>query len=251
VYSTKSAKGIVGEVFKVIKYDSLYNEHSISNTYRGKGEKLYTSQIKENIERDNRGNVVGKLFQAVTENPQTDEVANFYGYLKNNIKYGKRKDSDLNRISNFIKGADLEKRKEEKKNDIYIPRFDMTPKEDEPYRIVEDMPRFPGCESEEMSDIEKVKCSKDKFKAYISSHLKYPATAKNDGYEGKCYVEFVVNKDGKISDVKIVRRKREDLAEEAFRIVNEMNENGIVWRSGKQRGRSVRVYYSTVVEFKL
>lgn len=251
VYSTKSAKGIVGEVFKVIRYDSLYNEYTISSTFRGKGEKLYTSQIKENIKRDKKGNVIGKFFQAVTENPQSDEVSTFSGYLQNKIEYGKRKESDLKRLNNFIKVEELENRNEEEKNEIYIPSFDMTPKENEPHRIVEDMPRFPGCEETDMSDMEKEKCSRQKLKAYVASHLKYPASAKNDGYEGKCYVQFVVNKDGKISDIKIQRSRREDLDREAIRIFSEMNKNGIVWRAGKQRGRNVRVYYSAFVEFKL
>ena len=78
------------------------------------------------------------------------------------------------------------------------------PKNPEIFKVVEQMPRFPGCE-ETGSEEEKQDCAKTKMLQYIYKNLKYPAIAREKGAEGMAVLQFVVTETGKIDDVKIVR----------------------------------------------
>ncbi len=74
------------------------------------------------------------------------------------------------------------------------------------------------------------------FYKYISRNIKYPAQAKRMGIEGKVFVQFVVEKDGSLTDVKAVRGIGAGCDEEAERVVRDAKK----WKPGKQRGRPVR-----------
>lgn len=71
--------------------------------------------------------------------------------------------------------------------------------------------------------------------------------ARENGIEGIVYVTFVVDKDGKVKDAKILRGKGAGLDEEALRVVRSMPD----WKPGKQNGRAVAVQYNLPVNFKL
>ena len=123
--------------------------------------------------------------------------------------------------------------------------------ETEIFKVVEQMPRFPGCENAGGTEAEKKQCADKKMLEFIYKNIKYPAIARENGVEGTAVITFVVEKDGKVSDVQIVRDIGAQCGSEAMRVVNLMNEQGIKWTPGKQRGRPVRVQFNLPVKFKL
>ncbi len=103
----------------------------------------------------------------------------------------------------------------------------------EPLTIVEEMPEFPG--------------GKEALFAYIGKELKYPVEAVENGIEGTVFIAFVVEPDGLITDVKLLRGIGGGCNEEATRVVKGMPK----WVPGKQRGKAVRVRYNLPIRFKL
>lgn len=122
------------------------------------------------------------------------------------------------------------------------------PPPDEPdfFKVVEEMPTFPGCESVGNKD-ERKKCADEKMLQFIYKNIKYPAIARENGVEGMVVVRFIVEKDGKITDAHVVRDIGAQCGGEALRVVGMMPK----WNSGKQRGRPVRVQFNLPVRFKL
>jgi protein TonB len=106
--------------------------------------------------------------------------------------------------------------------------------EEEIFMVVETMPEFPGGQAE-------------LFK-YLSENVKYPVIAQENGIQGRVICQFVVNKDGSIVDVEVVRSGGDaSLDKEAVRVIKSMPK----WKPGKQRGKAVRVKYTVPVNFKL
>ncbi len=101
------------------------------------------------------------------------------------------------------------------------------------FDVVEVMPSFPGGNGALMS--------------YLSSHIKYPAVAQEQGIQGRVVVSFVVERDGSITDVRTVRSVDPSLDREAERVVKGMPR----WNPGKQNGSAVRVKYNVPVAFRL
>jgi len=123
--------------------------------------------------------------------------------------------------------------------------------EEEIFKVVEQMPRFPGCEDSGGTDKEKEDCAKQKMLQYIYKNLKYPAIARENGVEGMAVIQFVVEKDGSVADARIVRDPGAGTGDNALKVVNAMNNMGAKWTPGKQRGRPVKVQYTLPVKFKL
>lgn len=114
------------------------------------------------------------------------------------------------------------------------------------FKVVEDMPEFPGCE--ETSDKqERSKCSQEKMIDFIYNNLEYPKIAGDNGVEGMVVIQFVVQKDGVLDNIKIVRDIGAGCGAEAERIVRKMPK----WNPGKQRGRPVNVQFNLPVRFKM
>lgn len=82
---------------------------------------------------------------------------------------------------------------------------------------------------------------------FIYDNIQYPGIARENGVEGTVVVQFVVEKDGSITDVKVIRDIGAGCGAEAMRVVNKMPK----WNPGKQRGRPVRVQFNLPVKFKL
>lgn len=100
--------------------------------------------------------------------------------------------------------------------------------------IVETMPEFPG--------------GQQALFKYLSENVKYPAIAQENGIQGRVICQFVVNKDGAIVDVEVVRSGGDpSLDKEALRVIKSMPK----WKPGKQRGKAVRVKYTVPVNFRL
>jgi len=107
-------------------------------------------------------------------------------------------------------------------------------KENKVFQFVEQMPSFPGGEKELMK--------------YLSKHINYPSVARENNIQGTVVVQFVVNTDGTIVDIKTVSKKKGGgLEQEAVRVVKEMPK----WTPGKQNGRAVRVQFSLPIRFTL
>ena len=125
------------------------------------------------------------------------------------------------------------------------------PKEgEEIFKVVEQMPRFPGCENELIDNKAKEDCAKQKMLQYIYKNLKYPAIARENGVEGMCVIQFVVDKTGGVSNVKIVRDIGADCGIAALSVVEGMNKLPQKWTPGKQGGKNVKVLYTLPVRFK-
>lgn len=106
-------------------------------------------------------------------------------------------------------------------------------KEEEIFVIVEEMPSFPG------GDV--------KMMEYLAKNIKYPQMARESGIQGRVFINFVVEPDGHVSNVKVIRGIGGGCDEEAVRVVKAMPK----WKAGKQRGKAVRVSYNLPVNFRL
>lgn len=105
--------------------------------------------------------------------------------------------------------------------------------ENKVFDIVEQQPLFPGGPAALMK--------------YLSENTKYPVVAQENGVQGRVTVQFVVEKDGSISDVHVLRGVDPSLDKEAVRVVKSMPR----WTPGKQNGITVRVNYRVPVLFRL
>jgi bla regulator protein blaR1 len=83
--------------------------------------------------------------------------------------------------------------------------------------------------------------------AFLGENIEYPESAQNDGIAGRVFVQFVVEKDGSITDVHILRSVREDLDKEAVRVVESMPN----WIPGEMRGKAVRVVFNLPIKYTL
>lgn len=121
---------------------------------------------------------------------------------------------------------------------------------DEVFSVVEDPPRFPGCEGI-TNKKERDNCAQQKMLEFIYINIKYPAAAVTKKVQGIAVIRFVVDKDGSLKDIHIVRNPGEQLGEEARRVVEMMNDMPDRWIPGKQHGKPVKVYFNIPVKFKL
>jgi len=118
---------------------------------------------------------------------------------------------------------------------VYVPvsKEEENLPEDEIFIVVESMPEFPGGDAA--------------LYAFLENNMKYPEMAKEVGISGKVYITFVVEKDGSITNVRLLRGIGGGCDEEAMRVVQSMP----VWTPGKQRNIPVRVQYNFGVKFTL
>ena len=108
-----------------------------------------------------------------------------------------------------------------------------TSKEDTVYQICEKMPQYPGGEAAMMK--------------YVAKNIKYPQEAKDKDIDGRVFVGFVIEKDGSVSNVKVVRGIGGGCDVEAVRVIKGMPK----WKPGMQKGKPVRVNYMIPINFKL
>lgn len=101
------------------------------------------------------------------------------------------------------------------------------------FLVVEDMPLFPGGEAA--------------MYKFIGKNIEYPRMAKESGISGRVFVTFVVERDGKVTDVQVLRGIGGGCDEEAVRVIQAMPR----WSPGKQRGKPVRVQYRMPIKFTL
>ena len=124
------------------------------------------------------------------------------------------------------------------------------PEVEEIFTVVEEMPRFPGCE-DKTDKAERKKCADEKMLQFIYKNIKYPPIARENGVEGSVVIRFYIDKDGTVKDPQILKDIGAGCGTEAMRVVNLMNGMGEKWIAGKQRGKAVKVYFNLPVRFRL
>ena len=105
--------------------------------------------------------------------------------------------------------------------------------EDEVFVVVEEDPEFPG--------------GIEALYRYLASNIKYPEQAKAEKIQGHVYVTFIIEKDGSISNIKLLRDIGGGCGQEAVRVVQAMPK----WKPARQRGKRVRAQYTLPINFKL
>ena len=103
-----------------------------------------------------------------------------------------------------------------------------------PFQLVETKPKFQGGDP-------------NAFSAWVNKHLEYPEVARENGVSGRVMLQFTVNPDGSVSDVKVLRGVDPALDNEAVRVVKSSPK----WEPGRQRDRAVKVSYTFPVIFQL
>ena len=113
-----------------------------------------------------------------------------------------------------------------------------------PFAVIEDVPIYPGCER--VAKSQRRTCFQDKINQHIKRNFRYPEIAQEMGIQGRVYVNFIIGKDGVISNVRM-RGPDKNLEQEAGRIIGRLPQ----MTPGKQRGRPVRVPFSIPITFRL
>ncbi|MBR1878946.1 MAG: energy transducer TonB [Paludibacteraceae bacterium] len=145
----------------------------------------------------------------------------------------------LNVVEDNVETESIEiNTEDDKETEVVIAAPVEAPEEEEEeevvFVVVESMPEFPG--------------GQQALFKYLAENVKYPVIAQENGIQGRVICQFVVNKDGKIVDVEVVRSGGDpSLDKEAVRVIKSMPN----WKAGKQRGKAVRVKYTLPVNFKL
>ena len=103
-----------------------------------------------------------------------------------------------------------------------------------PFQLVEEKPTFQGGDANE-------------FSKWVNAHLSYPEIAKENGVQGRVTLQFTVEADGRVTNVRVLRGVDESLDKEAVRVVSSSPK----WKPGKQRDRAVKVTYTFPVIFQL
>lgn len=123
------------------------------------------------------------------------------------------------------------------------------------YKVVEEAPRFPGCEQLDTTAEVRAKCAEQALLMFFNRNIVYPQVARQEQIEGTVVLSLVVEPDGLISNPTIIKDIGGGCGEEALRVANAMNEvlrrNNLRWTPGKIKGRPVRTQVTIPIRFKL
>lgn len=115
-----------------------------------------------------------------------------------------------------------------------VKKVEEKAEDDAPFLIAEEMPKFEG------GDL-------TKFRTWVMGRLKYPQIAAENGISGRVTLTFVIEKDGRLTNIQVIQSPDRSLSEEATRVLNTSPK----WTPGKQRSSPVRVKYTLPVEFRI
>lgn len=130
-------------------------------------------------------------------------------------------------------------------------KYKLTMDESDVYTVVEEMPRFAGCEGLEGTNKEKQACAEKKMLEFIYSNIEYPNLARENGREGTVVIRFVIDEKGNVIKPQILREIGDGCGKEGLRVVKKMNSLSEKWTPGKQRGKAVKVQFNLPIRFKL
>ena len=185
----------------------------------------YTSREKKvaTLEADQTVVEVEDMVPITEETPPPPEAAPKIPILSDQIDIVddniKVDDSMFQNIEDYIESA---------------PEEETIEEEAIPFQLVEEKPSFNGGDANE-------------FSKWVNSRLVYPEIAKENGVQGRVTLQFTVNADGTVSNVKVLRGVDSSLDKEAVRVVSSSPK----WKPGKQRDRAVKVTYTFPVIFQL
>jgi len=131
--------------------------------------------------------------------------------------------------------VNVKEKKFETNTIVYNPQLEELPPVDinQTYVMVQEMPEFPG--------------GILALRKWIKSNVKYPESARRKKITGRVYIGFIINREGKVEEGKVLRSIDPALDREALRVINMMP----LWKPGKQRGESVKVSYTFPINFYL
>ncbi|MDX9929698.1 MAG: energy transducer TonB [Bacteroidales bacterium] len=189
-----------------------------------------TTEKKDNAFASLQEEVLEEEQVPITEEPEPPQetppevnVTDIFEIVDNDIK-----------IENEILFNDLVTEDTQVAMITFNPVVQEEEKKDDVFMIVEDMPTFRG------GDVQK-------FSNWVKERVKYPQIAQENGIQGKVFIGFIVEPDGSVSNVTVLRSVDKSLDDEAVRVV----ESSPKWAPGKQRGQPVRVRFSITVNFQL
>lgn len=160
-----------------------------------------------------------------------DEVKNEVRDIQEQIE-----DNTTRGVVNQEGGDDVDNLKTVKEQVVVVeeaPKPVEKPQPEKIFEAVEQPAEFPGGQAALMK--------------WLSSNIRYPENAQQNGVQGRVIVKFVVEKDGSISNAQVVKGVDKDLDQEALRVVKRMPK----WQPGKNNGQAVRAYFTLPVSFKL
>ena len=136
-------------------------------------------------------------------------------------------------VTNSEGSTDLNKFREHINEVVVEPPAEPEAKPEQIFKSVEQMPQFPGGD--------------EALLKYLSSHINYPPMAAENNIQGRVVVQFVIDKTGRVGEVKLVRSRDKDLDNEAIRVCKSLPR----FTPGRQNGQPVAVWYTLPVTFKL
>lgn len=119
------------------------------------------------------------------------------------------------------------------------------------YPVVEYMPMVANCAAWDTTHVEQRKCSQEVLLRFIYQNVRYPDSARMNGIEGTVVVSFVVNPDSLISDIQLMRDIGGGCGQAAIYVVSALNQLGLKWAPGKQKGVPVKVKMNIPIKFKI
>lgn len=119
------------------------------------------------------------------------------------------------------------------------------------YTVAEQLPRFPACERMDTTIEAKSQCAQQALLAFMYENIRYPLEARQNGNEGTVVSSFVVEKDGSLSNFKVLRDIGGGCGLEVLRVLEAMNQVGIKWVPGQSQGKVVRTQFNLPIRFKL
>lgn len=133
-----------------------------------------------------------------------------------------------------------------KSDTIFSQSLQVESMDAENFKIVQEMPMFDPCT--EVSEMEARKtCAQKKMLIFIYSNLKYPADARERDIEGTARIRYIVEKDGSIKDISVIRGVCSSIEKECIRVIEAMPK----WVPGMQNGEPVKVQFNLPIKFKL
>lgn len=122
----------------------------------------------------------------------------------------------------------------------------------EVFKVVEQMPLFPGRNCGDLSKYKKrKKCSDRAMLEYIYKNVRYPKRARDRNISGMAVISFIVEPHGAITNIEVVRDPGGGLGEAAAKTVRKMRKDNLRWEPGLQKGKPVAVRFNLPVKFKL
>lgn len=155
--------------------------------------------------------------------------------------FGKQQVDNSNAFSPIVELIDTTKPEQRRPTGLKV-----TPKSSasQVFLVVEDMPSFPTCDNDKDKDR---KCTEAAVEVFIRENMQYPAFAFKNGVEGTCVVSCIVEKDGSLTNFKLIRNVGAETGEEALRVIQSLPN----FQPGKQRGETVRVQMNFPVRFRI